>query len=127
MIGQPIPHTDMHGCGYGMSDVERCTLIHLGEHQSTKTIQKIVTQAHPSMPFMTDYSIARDTQTHKIKSNERKQTKFNKSTNRTTFEQHRQYQSAAVFTERFASILLDVLKILFVSGIYLPIENVCGN
>lgn len=42
--GQPIPHMDMHGCGYGMSDIYRCAPIHSGRHQGTNTIRK----CHPS-------------------------------------------------------------------------------
>lgn len=67
MKGQPIPHTDMHGCGYGMSDMYRCAPIHLGRHQITNTIEKNVTQARPSMPSIPKYSIVPDTHTHEIK------------------------------------------------------------
>lgn len=64
--GQPIPHTDMHGCGYGMSDIYRCASILLGSHQKTNTVPN-VTQAHPSMPSIPNIALF---QTHKIKLNQ---------------------------------------------------------
>lgn len=73
------------------------------------------------MPFITKYSIAPDTHSR----NQIKRNKWNRtnSQKQTTSEQQRQYQSAAVFTKRFASILLDVFHLLVVSWVYLPIQN----
>lgn len=85
----------MHGCGYGMSDIYRCTPIHMGRHRDPLQ-SKTVTQAHPSMPFIPKYSIVSDTHTHKIKG---KKIKLNRFTKRTMSEQHRQYQSAAMFNK----------------------------
>lgn len=87
----------MHGCGYGMSDIYRCAPIHWADTrepiQSKKMSPKPIQACH-SFPNIALF------QTHtRTKSNERKQRKLNKSTKRTTSEQHRQYQSAAVFNK----------------------------
>lgn len=106
MKGQPIPHIDMHGCGYGMSDIDRCAHIHLGSHRKTNTIQK----CHPNPSkhaIHSQYSIVSDTRT---KRNEIKQIKLNKSTKRTKSEQHKQYQSAAVFNKE---VCINTIRCFF--------------
>lgn len=105
--GQPIPHTDMHGCGYGMSDIYRCAPIHLGRHRRNQYNPKMSPkpiQACRSFPNIALFQ----THTHtRTKLNESKQMKLNKSTKRTKSEQHRQYQSAAVF---FKEVCINTIR-----------------